>query len=74
MPRYSFTISAGEEFSVTQDLPDDGAAREQAIRTMRDAESALRFGALHWSLIVTKDDVLLFRIDVRAQQGLVVWC
>ncbi|MEY9594440.1 hypothetical protein ABIA06_006731 [Bradyrhizobium yuanmingense] len=68
MPLYTFTISAGEDFSDTQDLPDDEAAWQQAVRTLKDAESALSSGKLSWSLVVEREECVCLRIDVGAHR------
>jgi len=68
MPLYTFTISAGEDFTDRQDLPDDEAAWLQAIRTLKDAESAMISGKLSWSLVVVREECVCFRIDVGAHR------
>lgn len=68
MPRYIFEITNGSAFSDNQELADDEAAWEQALRTVRDVESALRPAGGDWSLVVLRDDGPLYRIDVRARK------
>ncbi|QQO13243.1 hypothetical protein JJB99_28105 [Bradyrhizobium diazoefficiens] len=68
MARYSFKIEDGEEFSDSEELPDDEAAWYQALRTVRDIESTLRSTGGAWSLVVVREGDPLYRIDVRAQK------
>ncbi|MBO4222016.1 DUF6894 family protein [Bradyrhizobium neotropicale] len=69
MPRYFFHISNGHPFRDTQgeELPDDNAAWQEALKTMRDVESSLRLDGSHeWSIEVKRGDTAIFRIDVSA--------
>lgn len=68
MARYSFTISNGETFRDTEELPDDEAAWKEALHTMRDVETALSSGGGEWSLIVSRDHKPIYRIDVRTKK------
>lgn len=68
MTRYTFKITNGEDFSDSEELSDDDAAWEQALRTVRDIESALRSAGGEWSLVVLRDGSPLYRIDVRAEK------
>jgi hypothetical protein len=71
MPRYFFHISNGHPFKDArgEDLQDDNAAWEQALRTVRDVESVLDLdGSSVWSLEVKREDTSIFRIDVSAQR------
>jgi hypothetical protein len=71
MPRYFYHISNGHPFEDTtgEDLPDDHAAWEEALRTVRDIEQTLRLdGANAWSVEVQRGDKPIFRIDVWARR------
>jgi len=68
MTRYSFTISNGESFSDTEELPDDKAAWRQAVLTMRDVELTLAPSGGEWSLVVARDETPIYRIDVHVQK------
>jgi hypothetical protein len=50
-----------------KELPDDGAAWQEALRTVRDIEANLDLdGAKSWSVEVKRGDRSIFRIDVSA--------
>ena len=68
MTRYTFTIKNGEDFSDSEELADDDAAWELALRTVRDIESTFRSNGGDWSLVVLRGDSPLYRIDVRARK------
>jgi hypothetical protein len=71
VPKYFFNITNGHPFrdAVGEDLPDDSAAWEQAVRTVRDIEASLNLdGSSKWSLEVKRDETSIFRIDVAAQR------
>jgi hypothetical protein len=71
MPLYFFYISGVEPFSDAEgeELPDDGAAWREAIRTVRDVEWTLDpKKSPHWLLEVKRDGRKLFRIEVSAQR------
>ena len=68
MVEYCFTISNGEGFSDTEDLPDDDAAWRQALQTVRDIETSLRPGGGRWSLVVAREQRAIYRIEVRAEK------
>ena len=68
MVEYCFTISNGEDFSDTEDLPDDDAAWRQALQTVRDIETSLRSGGGRWSLVVAREQRPIYRIEVRADK------
>jgi uncharacterized protein DUF6894 len=71
MPQYFFNITNGHPFKdpLGEDLPDDNAAWEQAVKTVRDIESSLDLdGSRHWSLEVKREATSIFRIDVSAKR------
>ena len=71
MALYFFHISNGHPFtdSAGEELPDDAAAWDQAVRTVRDVESSLNLGdSNRWSLEVNRGDTPIFRIDVAAHK------
>jgi hypothetical protein len=68
MTKYSFRITNGDSFSDTEELPNDEAAWQQAVHTVRDIESVLSSRGGDWSLVVDREDKPIFRIDVRAQR------
>jgi hypothetical protein len=71
MARYFFHISNGQPFSDPegQELPNDRAAWQEAIRTVRDVETTLDLeGSPCWSLEVQRDGRSIFRIDVSARK------
>jgi len=68
MVRYSFTISDGDTFSDTEELPDDEMAWRQAVHTVRDIESALPSSGGEWSLVVARGDKPIYRIVVRSEK------
>lgn len=71
MARYYFSISNGQPFSDRdgEELPDDHAAWQEALRTVRDVESALDLNeASNWSLEVKRGDTPIFRIHVSAKK------
>jgi hypothetical protein len=71
MPRYFFHISNGRPFldPTGEELQDDDAAWEQALRTVRDIESVLCLdGSSVWCLEVKREETSIFRIDVSARR------
>ncbi|WP_394570356.1 DUF6894 family protein [Bradyrhizobium sp. 31Argb] len=71
MPRYFFHISNGHPFRDPkgEELRDDNAAWEQALRTVRDIESSLDLdGSPEWSIEVKRGHSSIFRIDVSARR------
>jgi hypothetical protein len=68
MTKYSFEISNGGTFLDALELRDDAAAFRQALHTIRDAESSLSAEGGEWSLVLTRDDQPIYRIDVRVQK------
>jgi uncharacterized protein DUF6894 len=71
MPQYFFNITNGHPFKdpLGEDLPDDDAAWEQAVKTVRDIEASLNLdGSSEWSLEVKRGQTSIFRIDVSAQR------
>jgi hypothetical protein len=68
MPRYTFTISNGEDFSDIEELSDDETAWKQAVQTVRDIESTLPSSGGNWSLVVSRDGQPLFQINLQAQK------
>jgi hypothetical protein len=72
MARYFFKIANGRPFCDPdgEELPDDRAAWTEALRTMRDVESALDLDkSPRWSLEVKREDMTIFRIDVSVQKN-----
>ena len=65
MAQYSFTISDGEPFVHSEELPDDKAAWREAVRTVRDAQARLSPSGSEWSLV--RGEKALYRIDVTAK-------
>jgi hypothetical protein len=68
MTSYKFQISNGSDFSDEEDLPDDEAAWREALKTVRDIEATLNSKGGDWALVVTRGDVPLYRIDVKARR------
>jgi hypothetical protein len=70
MSNYQFRISSGHPFeSPAEDLPDDEAAWEQAVATVRDIDSNLSLDkSPDWSIEVRRDGTPIFRIDVSAKR------
>jgi len=71
MPRYYFHISSGHPFEdpAGEELADDDAAWQEALRTVRDIEANLDLdGANVWSVEVKRGDTSIFRIDVTARR------
>ena len=69
MSRYYFKIVDGGQFtdSEGQELPDDDAAWQQALQTVRDVEGTLTLGGT-WSIEVRREQKPILRIDVSAQR------
>jgi hypothetical protein len=67
--RYYFKIVDGSQFtdSEGQELPDDDAAWQQALQTVRDVEATLTLGGT-WSIEVRRERKPILRIDVSAQR------
>jgi len=67
--RYYFKIVDGGQFtdSEGQELPDDDAAWQQALQTVRDVEGTLTLGGT-WSIEVRREQKPILRIDVSAQR------
>ncbi|MGY3604415.1 MULTISPECIES: DUF6894 family protein [unclassified Bradyrhizobium] len=71
MPHYFFHISNGHPFKDTsgEELPDDNAAWQEALRTVRDIEVNLDLdGANVWSVEVKREDRSIFQIHVSARR------
>lgn len=71
MPLYFFDISGVEPFSDAKgvELPDDGAARREAVWTAGVVQWTLDpEKSPHWSLAVKRDGRTLFGIEVTAQK------
>lgn len=68
MTRYAFQIINGEAFTDFEEFSDDEAACREALRTVRDIESALQTRDGDWSLEVRRDSVPIFRIEVRVRR------
>ena len=68
MPTYSFTIWDGDTFVHNEELPDDNAAWQKAVKTVRDAEFRLSSRGSEWSLVVAREKKALWRIDVSAKK------
>jgi DNA transposition AAA+ family ATPase len=69
MPLYFFDISGGGPAmdAVGEELPDDEAAWQEAVRTARDVEWTLNpERSPHSVLEVKRDRRMLFRIEVSA--------
>ncbi|MHC2467780.1 hypothetical protein ACVIHD_006792 [Bradyrhizobium embrapense] len=71
MSKYYFHISNGHPFDDPEgeELPNDEAAWEVAVMTVRDIESNLNLDqSSQWSVSVTREDTPVFRIDVSAKR------
>ncbi|MGY3443655.1 MULTISPECIES: DUF6894 family protein [unclassified Bradyrhizobium] len=71
MSKYYFHISNGHPFydPEGEELPSDEAAWEVAVMTVRDIDSNLDLDQSNqWSVVVTREDTPVFRIDVRAKR------
>ena len=68
MARYTFELSNGGSFVHQQELSSDEAAWRQAILTVRDIETSLSSGGGEWSLVVSREENAIYRIDVRAER------
>ena len=72
MPRYFFDISNGHPFHdpAGEELADDNAAWQEALRTVRDIEANLHLdSASVWSVEVKRGERSIFRIDVSARRS-----
>ena len=67
MAQYSFKISNGELSFSTMELPDDDTAWRQAVQSVKDVEATLHPGGT-WTVVVTREGMPIFRIDVRGQK------
>ena len=68
MPHYTFSISDSALFVFQEDMPDDACAWDQAIRTVRDVETSLSESGGRWLLLVSRDGVPIYRIEVHASR------
>ena len=68
MARYEFHISNGEKFVGSDEFSCDQAACQEALRTVRDIESALAPDGGDWSIEVRQDNQPIFRVDVTARK------
>jgi hypothetical protein len=71
MPRYFFHITRGHPFRDRQgeELRDDQAAWDEALRTVRDIEASLDLnGSSEWSLEVRRGARPIFQINVSAHR------
>lgn len=49
------------------ELPDDDTAWRQAVQSVKDVEATLHPGGT-WTVVVTREGMPIFRIDVRGQK------
>lgn len=68
MTQYAFHISNGGAFTDSEEFADDEAACREALRTVRDIESALQTKGGEWSLEVRRDSTPILRIDVTVRR------
>jgi hypothetical protein len=68
MSKYSFHISNGEPFTDAEELPDDDAACQQALKTVRDIEASLWPNGGDWSIEVRREDRPIFQVDVHVRR------
>ena len=68
MTQYAFHISNGEAFSDAEEFADDEAACREALRTVRDIESAVQTKGGKWSLEVRRETTPIFQIDVTVRR------
>ena len=68
MTLYAFHISNGAAFTDSEEFSDDEAACREALRTVRDIESAVHTNGGEWSLEVRREATPIFRIDVTVRR------
>jgi hypothetical protein len=70
MPLYSFSLRGGhrpDDFEATEILPDDEAAREEALQIIRDLKKNNRTAWNGWRVDVTDGDRQVWQIAFIAR-------